>query len=435
MEDNKELYKLYTYIEGGDEILNYSDLHVLINKEEYSYKYSSSDIFDRGDKLVLTNLDGKELIESKLEENYVNDLSDLDRLREIYRVRSKIDSYRTLNIDFVDNIKRAYVRPDTIKEPRALRKPDASDGLIVIDYFKEHFIKCLIPLAILLFLFACSFIYYNEGEVNKVISKVLGITTLVYFIVYNAIFIYSYIKNDRRIMKKLNLEYNNYLENLEKYNKYLREYDKYKVENDRIEETKRRLKFRVGQEIKKIGMNLRENLNTLVQEFINDEEWSTSDYLKLIKLMNDEEIDYVDEAIDRWNELYTKENSKEHSNNDLLVEDIDCEEDEDDYEDEEEKYIRSGELIKNSEEENEIVELLKKQNELLLRQHLEETARLRQETLTKAREEARRLEEEKKLQRDIRYQCNTCANRANCATINKSANCARYEWSRAKKYN
>ena len=180
-------------------------------------------------------------------------------------------------------------------------------------------------------------------------------------------------------------------------------------------------------------MNLRVNLNTLVQEFINDDEWSTSDYLKLIKLMLDEEIDYVDNAIDRWNELYAKEDSKEHLDNDLLVEDIDYEVD--DEEDETEKYIRSGELIKESEEENEIIELLKKQNELLERQHFEETKR-RNEALAKEREESRRLEEEKKkLANDIRYQCNTCANRANCATINKTANCARYEWRGAKKYN
>ncbi len=39
MDDTKELYKLYTYIEGGNDILNYDDLHVLINGKEYKYNY------------------------------------------------------------------------------------------------------------------------------------------------------------------------------------------------------------------------------------------------------------------------------------------------------------------------------------------------------------------------------------------------------------
>ena len=433
MEDTKELYKLYTYIEGGNDILHYDDLHVLINGKEYKYNYNNFSLFDDGDKLTLSSIDGSRLdevflSEGKLDEDYVNDLCDLDRVKEIYKIRSKIDSLLSVDVELQDNIIRANPFPQCVNKPQVVREPNRYELTSVFDYFKEHFAKGLILQFLLLFFFLSSFIYYDEGEANKIITRVLGVTNLVYFISYLTIFIYSYIKYEKKEMNKWENAYNNYLKNKENYDVYLKKLDDYHREYSRIEETKRRLKSRIFKEIRKIEGELRANLNVLVNDFIYDNYWSTSDYSKLIKLMEEEDIDFVDDAIDRWNELYViDEGPKQEESDDY----------DEDYEDDEEteNYVRSGVLMKDDSDNEEVIELLKEQNRLLERQRYEEDKRIREENKRLLDERIRKDYEEKKMKEDIRYQCNTCANRGGCPNINKAYNCPRYAWSGAKKYN
>ncbi len=278
-----------------------------------------------------------------------------------------------------------------------------------------------------MFFFLSLFIYYDEGEANKIITRVLVFTNLVYFISYLTIFIYSYIKYEKKEMNKWENAYNNYLEAKENYDVYLKKLDDYHREYSRIEETKRRLKSRIFKEIRKIEGELRVNLNVLVNDFIYDNYWSTSDYSKLIKLMEEEDIEFVDDAIDRWNELYVEDEETKQEESD----------DYDEYEDDEEteNYVRSGGLINNDSDNEEVIELLKEQNRLLERQRYEEDKRIREENKRLLDERIRKEYEEKKMKEDIRYQCNTCANRGGYPNINKAYNCPRYAWSGAKKYN
>lgn len=432
MEDTKELYKLYTYIEGGNDILKYDDLHVLINGKEYKYDYNNFSLFDDGDKLTLTSIDGSHfgediLCDAKLDEDYVNDLYDLDRIKEIYKIRSKIDSLKSLNVELQDNIIRANPFPQDVNKPQVVREPNRYELTCVFDYFKEHFAKGLILQFLLMFFFLSSFIYYDEGEANKIITRVLGVTNLVYFISYLTIFIYSYIRYEKKEMNKWENAYNNYLKNKENYNEYLKKLEDYHRENSRIEETKRRLKSRVFKEIRELEGELRVNLNILTDDFISDYEWSTKDYSKLINLMEEEDIDSVDDAIDRWNELYALEEETKQEESDDYDEYVDDEETE--------NYVRSGVLMNSDSDNEEIIELLKEQNRLLERQRYEEDKRIREENQRLRDERIRKDYEEKKMKEDIRYQCNTCANRGGCPNINKAYNCPRYEWRGAKKYN
>ena len=440
MEDIKELYKLYIYIEGGNDILKYDDLHVLINKKEYKYDYNNFSLFDDGDKLTLTSSDGSHfgediLCDAKLDEDYVNDLCDLDRVKEIYKIRSKIDSLQSLDVELQDNIIRANPFPEYVNKPQVVREPNRYELTSVFDYFKEHFAKGLILQFLLMFFFLSSFIYYDEGEANKIITRVLGITNLVYFISYLTIFIYSYIKYEKEEMNNWKNAYNNYLEAKENYDLYLKKLEDYHRENSRIEETKRRLKSRTFKEIKTLEGELRVNLNILTDDFISDYHWSTKDYSKLIKLMEEEDIDFVDDAIDRWNELYVLEDETKQE------ESYDYDED---YEDDEEteRYIRDGSLGRNEFDE-EIVGLLREQNRLLKEQKEEDDRKELFERLQRLKEESKRRSEEEALKRkqereeeerkkDTRIQCNSCANRGGCPNINKAYNCPRYVWYRNK---
>ncbi len=61
-------------------------------------------LVDDGDKPTLSSIDGSPinevfLCDAKLDEDYVNDLCDLDRVKEIYKIRSKIDSLLSVDVE------------------------------------------------------------------------------------------------------------------------------------------------------------------------------------------------------------------------------------------------------------------------------------------------------------------------------------------------
>lgn len=424
MEENKELHKLYTYIPGGNEILNYDDLLVVINGEKYKYKYQGFDLFDRGDKLTLTDLDGNVLNEENdiaLEE--IEDFEDIDRLKEILRIRNKMRLLIGSHVEIEDNIKRAYSKPEFIKEPKEVSKPNKKELDSVFKHLKNGYLKGLIPLFILLFFFLGSFIYFEEGKANKIITLVLGILTAIYLSGFLFVFIFDYITSRQEDFKHWQSNYNKYLEDREKYIEYEGEFSKYKTENDRIHETILRLDIRVNKTIRETVEILKNKLNCLTDGFINDSQFSITDLNNIVEIMDDEDIDFIDEALDRFEEIY--------------VEDED-----DDYEDETECYIQDGSIGQN-EMDKEIVELLKEQNRLLEEQQeeakknefLERMKRLQEESRKRTERQSehfRKQQDEKEMKENIRSQCATCGNKP-CANAYKTPNCPRYIWSGSKK--
>lgn len=425
MEDNEKLFKHYIYIEGGNEILNYKDLFVLIDGIKYSYEFKKSDIFNSEEKVILTSIEGKELeLEEDLSNEEIDDLDDLERLNLIVKVKKKIRSYRYKKVELEDNIVRFYPCPEFVEEPKVVSFPNKKELDSILAHFKRReFYKPLIILFILAFFFSCSFAYLNQGLTYKIITLVLGILTSLFLLGFLFFYIFDYIVTRKNDWENWQSNYNKYLLDREKYIVYERNYSNYMKEKNRIDETKRRLDIWVRSILNQSVSVLEKKLAKLTNDFICDYQMSIGDYYKLIKIMEDEDIDDVDEGLDRFNEIY-------------------CEDD-DEEDDLTEEYIKNGSLGRR-ELDDEIIKLLREQNALLEEQKEEEERKERLSRMLKSKEESKRSIEEanvldrerrenEKLKEDIRSQCATCRNKP-CANAYKTPNCPRYIWSGSKKY-